>query len=217
MLIGVVGFAGSGKGTVGDILIKDYGFVKLSFADAVKDAVAAIFQWPRHLLEGDTEESRDFRETIDSWWSERLDFNITPRLALQMMGTEAGRNTFHPDIWIHTVARRLANHEHVVIPDVRFSNEINFIRQYGGHVVRVSRGKEPKWYDTALKANTEKNTDIMTEKYPNVHYSEWAWIGEQFDYHLPNNSSLTMLEADVFHMLKVFTGPTNSAILNKVA
>jgi ABC-type oligopeptide transport system ATPase subunit len=58
MIIGIVGFAGSGKGTVGDILVNDHDFTKLSFADAVKDATSAIFGWPRHLLEGDTNESR---------------------------------------------------------------------------------------------------------------------------------------------------------------
>ena len=41
MIIGVVGFIGSGKGTVADILVEKHGFVKLSFADAVKDASLA--------------------------------------------------------------------------------------------------------------------------------------------------------------------------------
>lgn len=64
MLIGVVGFAGSGKGTVADILVRDHGFKKLSFADALKDAVATIFGWERHLLEGDTDESREFAKRL---------------------------------------------------------------------------------------------------------------------------------------------------------
>ena len=62
MIIGLLGFAGSGKGTVADILVSK-GFKKESFADPVKDAVAAIFGWERSLLEGDTDESRIFRET----------------------------------------------------------------------------------------------------------------------------------------------------------
>ena len=52
MIIGLLGFAGSGKGTVADILVSK-GFKKESFADPVKDAVAAIFGWERSLLEGD--------------------------------------------------------------------------------------------------------------------------------------------------------------------
>ena len=41
MLIGVVGFIGSGKGTVGDLL-EQKGFVKDSFAKPLKDACAAL-------------------------------------------------------------------------------------------------------------------------------------------------------------------------------
>jgi len=211
MLIGVVGFAGSGKGTVADILIRDYNFTKISFADSVKDAVSVIFSWDRNLLEGDTEESRDFREKEDAWWSKKFGYKVTPRLMLQLMGTEAGRNVFHDQIWVHTVARKIENMKQkdnkstFVVPDVRFTNEMDFIRQSGGHVIRVVRGSEPEWYDTALKANKEKNTDLML-KY-NIHYSEWAWIGENFNYQISNNGTLLMLESDVKHMLKVFTGP----------
>jgi hypothetical protein len=205
MLIGILGFAGSGKGTVADILVRDHGFHKLSFADALKDSVATIFGWERHLLEGDTDESREFRETIDPWWSERFAYDVTPRYMLQLMGTEAGRNAFHIDIWIHTVARRMMQYENVVIADVRFPNEINFIRENGGFNVRVVRGKDPEWYEIARRANLEKNTDLMYDY--SVHYSEWAWIGHQTNYELSNNSSLAMLEADVKHMLRVHSGP----------
>lgn len=215
MLIGVVGFAGSGKGTIGDILIRDYQFVRLSFADALKDAVSVIFGWDRKMLEGDTKESREWREQVDPWWSDKFGYNVTPRLMLQMMGTEAGRDVFHDQIWIHTVARRLKEHAHVIIPDVRFANEIDFITDNGGFVVQVSRGKNPKWYDIAAKANAEKNTDLMTEY--GIHYSEWAWIGHHRDYIIDNNGSLSMLESDIKHMLKVFTGPNNSAMIQSVS
>jgi len=47
MIIGVVGFIGSGKGTAADVLVEKHGFVKLTFADAVKDANAGIFGWQR--------------------------------------------------------------------------------------------------------------------------------------------------------------------------
>jgi hypothetical protein len=211
MLLGVVGFAGSGKGTIGDILIRDHQFVRLSFADALKDAVSVIFGWDRNMLEGDTKESRDWREKVDPWWSNKFGYQVTPRLMLQKMGTEAGRNVFDDEIWIHTVARRLKNHENVVIPDVRFKNEIDFIRDNGGYIIQVNRGKNPKWYETALKANKEENTDLMVN-YP-IHYSEWAWLGHHRDYVIDNNGSLVMLESDIKHMMRVFTGPKNTAII----
>lgn len=211
MIIGAIGFAGSGKGTVADILVAKKDFTKLAFADAVKDATAAIFGWPRALLEGDTDESREFREKKDEWWSEKTGKHITPRNMLQIMGTEAGRDVFHPDLWILSVEKKIGMYKNVVIADVRFPNEIAFIQRMGGFVVRVTRGDNPEWYDVARKANQKGNTDLMSD-YP-VHYSEWAWIGHPTDYQLDNNSSVSMLEADIEHMIKVFTGPQKPAIL----
>lgn len=221
MIIGIVGFAGSGKGTVGDILVDDHDFTKLSFADAVKDATSAIFGWPRHLLEGDTDQSRKFRETRDDFWSARLERDFTPRLAMQLMGTEAGRNVFHTNLWVDVIERRIKHKQewefesNFVIPDVRFPNEIEAIRKWGGVIVRVVRGPEPEWYDTALSDNIGKkmSAPMMQTKYPNIHISEWAWIGQQINYLISNNGTLSMLEADVKHMLRVMTGPV---IMNTV-
>jgi hypothetical protein len=223
MIIGVVGFIGSGKGTAADILVEKHGFVKLSFADAVKDATAAIFGWPRALLEGDTLESREFRETKDEWWSKKFEFDFSPRLALQLMGTEAGRNVFHQDVWVHALERKAEMYKNVVIADVRFPNEIDWMRSKGGFAVRVQRGPDPIWYDTAIIANKKAETheqisrklaaeDAMVDQYK-IHYSEWAWAGSIMDYQLDNNGNISMLEADITHMLKVFTGPQKPAIL----
>ena len=100
MIIGLVGFIGSGKGTVGDILVNEYAFKQVAFADPLKDAVASIFQWSRHMLEGDTPESREWREKVDPWWTQRLGYEVSPRLILQRMGTEATRNAIADNIWI---------------------------------------------------------------------------------------------------------------------
>lgn len=217
MIIGIVGFIGSGKGTVADILVKKHNFTKLSFADTVKDATAAIFGWRRDLLEGDTDESRAWREQKEEWWSERFGYAITPRLALQMMGTEAGRNVFHEDIWLNSLERRMELYENVVIADVRFPNEIGFIQDKGGFVVRVRRGADPDWYDMAKAANdpqflhAPEAHDEM--KKLGVHYSEWAWVGSVMDYQLENAGAVSMLEADITHMMKVFKGPQKPANL----
>jgi hypothetical protein len=225
MIIGLIGFIGAGKGTVADILVEKKGFTKLSFADTVKDATAAIFGWPRHLLEGDTKESREWREAPDAWWSDKFGYEFSPRKALQLMGTEAGRNVFHPDLWIFALEKKLELYPNVVIADTRFPNEIDFIRSKGGFVVRVTRGPDPEWYDTALVANAipewgnAEDTKRRREagSYLNdlkIHYSEWAWIGQPTDYILHNEGTLTMLEADMNHMISVFTGPKNPATMN---
>lgn len=216
MIIGLVGFAGSGKGTVADVLVDKHEFTKLSFADGVKDCVSTIFGWPRHLLEGDTEPSRAFREKRDDFWSAKLGIEVTPRWALQTMGTEAGRNVFHNDIWIYSLERRLSEHQNVVIADVRFPNEIDFIKKSGGFVVRLVRGDEPIWYETARLTNTTPKDDqwieydngrLMENKYPEIHVSEWAWIGSPFHYQIYNNGTKTELESNIKYMLTCFAGP----------
>jgi len=199
VIIGLCGFINSGKGTVADLLVERHNYFKESFANSVKDAVSAVFGWNRALLEGDTPESRAWREQNDEFWSEKLGKPFSPRLALQLMGTEAGRDVFHPDLWVHTVLRRCENApwNNYVIADVRFPNEVKAIHDAGGIIVRVKRGDEPEWYNVALKANKKINYYGMAENYPNVHYSEWAWIGSPCDVILDNNCTLEQLQSRV--------------------
>ena len=199
MIVGLVGFIGAGKGTVADLLVERHNFFKESFANSVKDSCAAVFGWDRAMLEGDTPESRAWREQPDKWWSDKFGKEFSPRLALQLMGTEAGRDVFHPDLWVHTVLRRCeqAPYNNYVIADVRFPNEINAIKDSGGVVVRVRRGDDPEWYTLARECNVYNKLDIMRNAYPEVHYSEWAWIGAHYDIVMDNNCSLDELEIRV--------------------
>jgi hypothetical protein len=206
-IIGLVGFIGSGKGTVATTLVNHYNFRQDSFATSLKDACATMFDWPRHLLEGDTKESRDWREIVDPWWSEQLGIaNFSPRLALQVIGTDTLRNNFHQDIWFLTLRNRVRKNpdQNVVISDVRFPNEVKFIKEQGGTLVRINRGPAPIWYETALLAN-KGNTiakDIMTKTYSDAHFSEWAWVGSAVDYELNNDSTISDLEVQISNIFK---------------
>lgn len=204
MIVGLVGFIGAGKGSVADILVERHDYIKESFANSVKDSVSAVFGWDRPLLEGDTAESRAWRETSDKWWSEKLGKTFSPRLALQLMGTEAGRDVFHEDLWVHTLMRRCENapNKNYVIADVRFSNEIKAIQKAGGKVVRVRRGSEPIWWGEALSTNKNKDYNLMAQNYPEVHYSEWAWIGEEVDYTIQNDGTFDDLNSMVDLFIK---------------
>jgi hypothetical protein len=205
MIVGLVGFIGAGKGSVADILVERHDYFKESFANSVKDAVSAVFGWNRALLEGDTPESRAWREQDDEFWSKKLGKPFSPRLALQLMGTEAGRDVFHPDLWVHTVLRRCENApwNNYVIADVRFPNEVKAIHDAGGIIVRVRRGPEPEWYNTALKTNKKINYYGMAENYPDVHFSEWAWIGSEIDFEINNNRTLDDLIERVDSLVKL--------------
>ena len=197
-VIGVVGFIGSGKGTVADFLVKHHGFVKDSLAASLKDSVSCMFGWPRDLLEGDTKESRDFREKVDEFWSEKLKRpGFTPRLALQLMGTEAGRDVFGQDMWIASLEKRIiARGEPTVVADVRFPNEIDWIHSIGGKVIMVQRGDNPHWYHDAVVLNTG-GLKTASIKEPPEHYSEWAWIGSKYDMLIRNDIGLNDLENTV--------------------
>jgi hypothetical protein len=196
MIIGLVGFIGSGKGTVGDIL-EQKGFIKDSFAKPLKDACAVMFGWSRELLEGDTEMSRKWREEPDSYWSEKFGREFTPREALQKMGTEAGRDVFHKDIWVISLLNR-AKGKDVVVTDVRFQNEIQYIQDNGGIVIRVKRGDDPWWFEKV--ASTNYHTDDIIDSLP--HRSEWDWVGCEFDYTIGNNGTIQDLGKDVERVLQ---------------
>jgi hypothetical protein len=206
MIIGLVGFIGSGKGTVGDIL-EQKGFVKDSFAKPLKDACSVMFGWPRELLEGDTEVSRKWREKPDVFWSERFGKEFSPRLALQLMGTEAGRNVFHEDIWVTSLLNRSKGKD-VVVTDVRFKNEVKFIQDNGGIVIRVKRGEEPEWYESAESVNKgpKKNMSWSISKHKmetsNIHQSEWDWIGSEFDFVIENDGTVNDLGNKVNELLQ---------------
>lgn len=184
-IIGLVGFISAGKGTVSQYFVEKYDYIQESFAGSLKDATANIFGWDRTLLEGDTKESREYREQVDTWWSEKLGMpDFTPRLALQLMGTDVMRNNFHNDIWILSLQKRLlSTSRNIVVSDCRFQNEINSIKQLNGTIIRIKRGDEPEWYNDALNGI-----------YPmDVHASEYGWIGGHIDYVIENDGTLEEL------------------------
>ena len=206
MIIGFVGFIGSGKDTAADYLVNFHEFRRDSFANTLKDAVAAVFGWDRVLLEGRTKEAREWREQVDPWWAERLNKpNLTPRWVLQYWGTEVCRRSFHDDIWIASVENKMRKTtDNIVISDVRFPNEIKAIHNAGGIVVRVKRGEDPEWYDAAVSANkgpdgnaTWSLSKVKLEQL-GIHASETSWVGGDIDHTVWNNSSID----DLFDQIK---------------
>ena len=190
MIIGLCGAQGSGKDTVANILISEYGFVKLTFASTLKDVVAILFSWPRDLLEGLTEESRLWRETVDDFWSAKLSIqNFTPRKALQMIGTDLFRIHFNNDIWISIVENKISTilknnpNTNIVISDCRFANEFSLIKQFtDSHIIMILR---------------EKNKSINKL----YHSSETEWVNYNFDAILQNDNSIDDLKPNIKSLL----------------
>ena len=215
MIVGLLGFIGSGKGTAGDIL-KDMGFTPVSFAKGVKDVTAEMFGWPRHLLEGDTQVSRDWREQPDKFWSHEFGKPFTPRYALQLMGTEVGREVFHKDFWIIRLKKFIQENpnQNFVITDVRFQNELDFVHSMNGIAIEIEREVPPHWYGVAALAN---RGDHKAEKFmfeTGVHESEWRWIGGQIDHKIINSGTVDDLKNNLIRKLASSFGSSIIGELN---
>jgi hypothetical protein len=190
MIIGICGLIGSGKDSVADILVQEKNFKKISFADKLKDGVATVFGWDRSMLEGKTSNSRNWREEKDDFWSAELGKDISPRLVLQLFGTECMRQGFYDGVWVSLVKKHIIDNpkQNFVIPDVRFPNEANMIKSIHGEVWRMRRGPDPVWFRMYQDLGIEP-----TE----VHESEWAWANTNFNKILDNNGTLLELRSQV--------------------
>jgi hypothetical protein len=218
MIIGVCGFIGTGKDTIADYLVNIHQFRRESFANTLKDAVASVFSWDRELLEGRTKHSRAWREQKDEWWSERLGREITPRWVLQYWGTEVFRQGFHDDIWIASLENKMRKTtDDIVVSDCRFPNEIKAIKNAGGKVIRVIRGTDPEWYGLAEAVNAgPKHIQWSTSKTQlskyNIHASETAWVGTEFDAVLDNNGSLDHLYKQINDLVQDLQASTANPV-----
>ena len=213
MIVGFCGLIGSGKDTAADYLVNYHGFRRDSFANSLKDALSNIFGWDRTLLEGKTNESRAWRDQVDTWWADRLDIpNLTPRLMLQLWGTEVCRAGFHDDIWIASLENKLRKTtDDVVISDVRFPNEIKAIHNAGGIVIRIKRGDDPVWFEAAESFNrgpvANPSWSLSKIKLQNlkVHSSETSWVGGDIDAVILNDSTIDDLFLKVEEIIKNLT------------
>ena len=186
-IIAICGFQGSGKDTLANILIKKYGYKKLSFGGTVKDIASIIFNWDRKMLEGDSKESREWREKVDDWWSKKLEIkNLTPRYILQQIGTNLFRNNFHKDIWINCLEKKLIDYDKVVITDCRFPNELKILNKYNATIIQIYRGNLPEWFNDIKLGKKDPPKEL--------HESETSWIKESSNYNILNNGTIEELE-----------------------
>jgi len=132
MLIGLTGFAGVGKDTLAYEMMMHDVYERYRFADPIKNMLRQF-----HIHDA-VWENREAKEKLIPW------LGVSPRYLAQTLGTEWGRVCIRPDIWVVLAKGRWhqlnANGEgRMVIPDVRFDNEAEWIREAGGLVIQIVR------------------------------------------------------------------------------
>lgn len=140
MLVGLNGFKGSGKDTVGNYLVEEYGFERLSFAAKLKDSAAALFNIDPILWEV-WKNDPDARVVLSNRAGKILNRTtpISVREFLQRYGTEAHRDIFGQDFWIDYAVKGIDPNKNYVFTDARFENELTKIKQLGGYNAQVVR------------------------------------------------------------------------------
>lgn len=136
MIIGLSGYAQTGKDTVAKYLVKNYGFQRVAFADPIREAIYKLN--PRIQLADSTGVS--LAHAVDTLgWEDVKRLSEDARGLLQRMGTEVGRDMFGTDFWVHQAFKNVHSDSQVVFTDVRFPNEYDKIKSYSGKIFRVEK------------------------------------------------------------------------------
>lgn len=143
-IIGLSGYAQSGKDSTAKVFVEELGFQKLAFADALRAVARAANPT---VLGRRTKEAISsgsiFADALGDPYLEKgayewLKANTTYREFLQNLGT-AVRDHLGPQAWVDAAMRKVEEGGKYVISDVRFRNEAEAIVQQGGQVWRIRR------------------------------------------------------------------------------
>lgn len=171
-LVGLSGYARTGKDEAAKVLVEDHGFTRVAFADklrAVLQALNPIIAPSKELYFSRSKVVVNLDEVISVYgWDGYKDTEYGPeiRRLLQRLGTEAGRNLLGDNIWVDSALTGHDSSARIVVTDCRFPNEAQAIKAQGGILVRITRPGV-----TAV----------------NAHSSEIALDDWPFDYTIENN------------------------------
>jgi dephospho-CoA kinase len=172
-IVAFAGKSGAGKDTAASALRYSSYSTTLTFAGPLKRAIAELFGLTNEHLYGDKRNTPVLR----NGWSARK--------ACQWLGTDMVRNTIDKDNFIRRMDMRLLEQSmesNVLITDVRFDNEVDLIREYGGVIVKIIR---PDQEEDAGSTEHESENGVT--------YSDYTVI---------NNASLVEFENAIVKICK---------------
>lgn len=146
--MGFTGYVGAGKDAAASILVAEFGFVRIGFADPIKEMLLAIDPIVcAPTPEGGEHWGRLSTLVAAHGWDKAKRLPEVRRL-LQATGTEAGRGVLGEDVWVEAAMRRAyaarycrsdGRRPGIVFPDVRYPNEAAAVRDRGGRLYRIER------------------------------------------------------------------------------
>lgn len=143
------------------------------------------------------------------------EIRLTPRLLLQLIGTECGRNIIHPNIWINALfaeykpirgfherdKSKYDSYPNWIITDTRFPNELEAIKTREGISIRVNRKKVESVIEMMKPYSDFLNYGIPL---PEEHPSETSLDNAEFDYVIDNDGTIEELIEKVKEFLITF-------------
>lgn len=136
MIIGLVGYARSGKDTVAEYLVSNEEFTRRAFADPMREALLRLD--PR-INVGEMRGVPLTEAVKNIGWDALKEHSEDVRHLLQRMGTEVGREMFGQDVWVNKAMENIQPEDHIVFSDVRYQNEADAILRQGGRLWRITR------------------------------------------------------------------------------
>jgi hypothetical protein len=166
-IIGLTGYAQSGKDTLAKILVDEYGYRRVAFADKIREF---LYEINPMVACSPTGYLKDLVDLV-GWDKAKQEPQV--RRLLQDLGVGA-RKLFGEQFWVAQALLNISSLEKIVITDVRFTNEAESIKKYNGaQVWRVKR--------SGVSA-------------VNTHVSETEMDGHPVDQIFSNNGSIEDLE-----------------------
>lgn len=177
MIIGLSGYAQSGKDTVAGMLIGLHGYNNRAFANPMREALYVL----NPIVISDLGGQDRLQHIVDEHGWEYAKKYTDARRLMQVIGTEVGRKMFGEDFWVKQAFKGISIDDKIVFTDVRFPNEAQMVKDFNGQVWRVIRpGYSPV----------------------NDHPSESAMDDWAFDKVIMNNSGLESLKAQIKHNME---------------